>query len=272
MSKRPAAVAVTDLGAAPPQKRKASRDIIDSLRHSIASGELEKGQRLPTEGDLAAHFGVSQPTVREALRVIEEMGLIEVRHGSGAYVTGDPRGFIATSLHTLLQVDCVGIIEVVEMRTALAGYSAARVVKFASDEDLDVIEDQSTRLEEAGRLSDFQHISDAAIAFQVSVSAAAHNPLLLAIESVLAEVLVRLQVDAFSKRSIAFWHKWSLQFANDRRELVAAFRDRDEERAVAAMMEYLDHQRSRFSTDQMLAKARLSDPELLRIIRADPRS
>jgi DNA-binding FadR family transcriptional regulator len=154
VSKRPAAVAVTDLGAAPPQKRKASREIIDSLRHRIASGELEKGQRLPTEGDLAAHFGVSQ---------------------------------------------------------------------------------------------------------------------LFVIESVLADILVRLQVDAFSKCSIAFWHKWSLQFANDRRELVAAFRDRDEPRAVAAMMQYLDHQRSRFSHDQVLSEARLSDPEMLRIIRADPR-
>jgi DNA-binding GntR family transcriptional regulator len=69
-----------------------------------------------------------------------------------------------------------------------------------------------------------------------------------------------------------FWRKWSLQFANDRREVIAAFRERDEARAVAAMAQYLDHQRSRFSHDQLLAKARLSDPELLRITRADLRS
>ena len=144
--------------------------------------------------------------------------------------------------------------------------SAARVVRCASDEDLDVIEAQERRLEEAAQLSDFRHIADAAVAFQVSVSAAAHNPLLLAIESVLAELLVRLQVDAFSRRSTAFWRKWSLQFASDRQELIAGFRARDEDRAVSAMRQYLERQRVRFSSDKTLAKARVSDPEVLRVI------
>jgi GntR family transcriptional repressor for pyruvate dehydrogenase complex len=266
MPKRPSAVALADPALRPRQGRKASREIVESLRHSIASGELTRGERLPTEGDLAAHFGVSQPTIREALRVVEAMGLIEVRHGSGAYVTGDPHQFIATSLHTLLQMDRVGIVEVVEMRIALGGYSASRVVRFAAEKDLEVIEEQARRLEEAAELSDFEHIADAAVAFQVAVSAAAHNPLLFAIESVLAELLVRLQVDAFSKRSAAFWRKWSLQFNSDRGELVASFRARDEERAVRAMMQYLEHQRTRFSSDKTLADARLSDPEVLRVI------
>jgi GntR family transcriptional repressor for pyruvate dehydrogenase complex len=248
------------------QRRKASSEIIESLRRSIASGDLQRGERLPPETDLAAHFGVSQPTVREALRVLEVMGLIEVRHGSGAYVTGDPRQFMAASLHTVLQMDQVGIVDLVEMRTALAEYSAARVVRCASDADLEVIEAQERRLEEAAQLSDFRHIADAAVAFQVSVSAAAHNPLLLAIESALAELLVRLQVDAFSKRSAAFWRKWSLQFAADRQELIASFRARDEDRATRAMRQYLDRQRARFSSDKALAEARVSDPEVLRVI------
>lgn len=247
-------------------RRKASREIIESLRHAIASGELERGERLPAESELAGHFAVSQPTVREALRVLEAMGLIEVRHGSGAYVTGDPQQFIATSLHTLLQIDRVGILDVVEMRVALAAYSAARVVRRASDEDLDLIEQQGRRLDEAAKESDFRHIADAAVAFQVSISAATHNPLLMAIESVLAELLVRLQVEAFSKRTKSFWREWSLQFSLDRHALMDSFRARDEERATAAMMQYLDSQRSRFASDPALANARLSDPEVLRVV------
>lgn len=268
VSKRPAAIDLAGLGASPGRpRRKASDDIIESLRHSIASGDLQRGERLPPEGELAAHFGVSQPTVREALRVLEAMGLVEVRHGSGAYVTGDPHQFMATSLHTVLQMDRVGIVDIVEMRIALADYSATRVVQCASDDDLEVIEEQERRLEEAAELSDFHHIGDAAVAFQVSVSAAAHNPLLLAIESVLAELLVRLQLDAFAKRDRPFWRKWSLQFAKDRQELIASFRARDEARAVQAMRQYLDRQLERFSSDQALAEARVSDPEVLRVIK-----
>ena len=267
MSKRPAAVDLASIGPEPGrQRRKASSEIIESLRRSIAGGDLQRGERLPPEGELAAHFSVSQPTVREALRVLEAMGLVEVRHGSGAYVTGDPHQFMAASLHTVMQMDQVDIDDLVEMRTALAEYSAVRVVRCASDDDLDVIEAQERRLEEAAQLADFRHIADAAVAFQVSVSAAARNPLLLAIESVLAELLVRLQVDAFSRRSTAFWRTWSLQFASDRGELTASFRARDPDRAVRAMRQYLNRQRARFSSDQLLSKARVSDPEVLRVI------
>jgi GntR family transcriptional repressor for pyruvate dehydrogenase complex len=264
MSRRPAAVSLASRTS--PPRRKASREIVESLRHTIASGELERGERLPAESELAAHFEVSQPTVREALRVLEAMGLIDVRHGSGAYVTGDPHQFIATSLHTLMQIDKVGIIDVVEMRAALAAYSAARVVRCASDEDLDLIEQQGQRLDEAANESDFRHIADAAVAFQVSISAATHNPLLLAIESVLAEMLVRIQVDAFSKRTKKFWREWSLQFSHDRHALIDSFRARDEQRASQAMTQYLETQRARFAADPALADARLSDPDLLRAV------
>ena len=266
MTKRPEAIRLGDLGGQPRQRRKASGAIVESLRQSIAGGSLDKGQRLPPESELAAHFEVSQPTVREALRALEAMGLVEVRHGSGAYVTGDAHHFIAMSLHTLLQMNRVGILDVVEMRLALADYDAARIVEHATDEDLDVIEEQGRRLDEAAKSEDFEHIIDAAVAFQVSISAATHNPLLLAIESVLAEMLVKIQIDAFSKRNLAFWRKWSLQFSNDRRAVMDSLRARDEKAAVEALRAYLGSQRDRFSTDPMLAKARLSDPEVLKVI------
>lgn len=242
-------------------RRKVSSEIIESLRHSIASGELTRGERLPAETELAAHFEVSQPTVREALRVLEAMGLVEVRHGSGAYVTGDPAQFIATSLHTLLQIDRVGLIEVFEMRGALAVYSAARAVRCATEEDLDLIEQQERRLTEAATESDFQHIADAAVGFQVSLSAAAHNPLLLAIESVLAKLLIRLQIDAFAQRDLTFWRERSLHFSRDRRALIAALRARDEQRAIDAMNTYLETQRELFTSDPALVDAQLSYPE-----------
>ncbi|WP_166459680.1 FadR/GntR family transcriptional regulator [Amycolatopsis pithecellobii] len=265
MSRRPAAASLTSRTNA--TRRTATREIIESLRHSIASGELARGERLPPETELAAHFEVSQPTVREAMRALEAMGLVEVRHGSGAYVTGDPTQFIATSLHTLLQIDHVGIIEVFEMRGALAVYSAARAVRCATDEDLDLIEQQERRLADVATESDLQHIADAAVAFQISMSAAAHNPLLLAIESVLAELLIRLQADALAQRDQTFWRERSLHFSRDRHALIASLRARDEQRAIEAMNNYLDTQRNWYTSDPTLIDARLSDPEILRVVR-----
>ncbi len=57
----------------------------------IASGELPSGSLLPTEPEMSARFGVSRSVVREALRVLDAKGLIEVRHGSGTRVTSPDR-------------------------------------------------------------------------------------------------------------------------------------------------------------------------------------
>jgi len=268
MAKRRDAVSVDTSSVRAAPRRAASREIVEHLRQQIAGGVLAGGERLPSEADLAAAFGASQPTVREALRALEAIGLIDVRHGSGAYVTADSRRIVASSLHTAMQMDRVGIVDIVEMRRALAAYSARRVVRFATDHDLDRIAVQEQALVEAAKTADFRKIADAAVAFQVSVSAAARNPVLLAIERVLAELLVRLQVEALSKRSPTFWTDWSLQFAGDRAELIRAFRARDEQAAESAMGQYLDRQRERFSADPALAEARVSDPAVLEVIQA----
>lgn len=63
------------------------RQIADQLRALIAAGEFPLGSRLPPERDLAAQLGVSRPSVREALIALEVEGLVEVRMGSGVYVT-----------------------------------------------------------------------------------------------------------------------------------------------------------------------------------------
>jgi len=67
----------------------AAEHVHGDLRDAILSGQFAKGSRLPTEKQLAESYGVSGPTVREAIRGLTTARLIEVRHGSGAYVTAD---------------------------------------------------------------------------------------------------------------------------------------------------------------------------------------
>ncbi|MWA03248.1 hypothetical protein F8568_023290 [Actinomadura sp. LD22] len=83
------------------------------------------------------------------------------------------------------------------------------------------------------------------------------------------DILVRLLVDSFSKRSAAFWRKWAAQFEAHRQELIAASRSRDEERAVKAMRAYLGGHQERIAAESTLSEAKLSDREVLRIIHAD---
>ncbi|MDH4062304.1 MAG: GntR family transcriptional regulator, partial [Aquincola sp.] len=74
------------------------RQIAEQLRALIKAGEFVPGSRLPPERDLATQLGVSRPSVREALIALEVEGRVEVRMGSGIYVTGAaPRAAVAAS-------------------------------------------------------------------------------------------------------------------------------------------------------------------------------
>src|SRR3954449_1658947 len=67
--------------------RRLYRQIADQLTGLITSGEFRRGERLPSERELATQLGVSRPSVREALIALEIQGLVEVRVGAGIFVT-----------------------------------------------------------------------------------------------------------------------------------------------------------------------------------------
>ena len=81
----------------------------------ISSGEVKPGEKLPSERDLAEMLKVSRPSVREAMIALEVSGLIEVRTGSGIYVTKAAPGQ-SDSLPAIVADDGIGPFEILEMR------------------------------------------------------------------------------------------------------------------------------------------------------------
>ena len=63
-------------------------DAITSIRHMILTGELAPGERLPPEADLAANLGLSRTSLREAVRALTLLGVVDTRQGDGSYITG----------------------------------------------------------------------------------------------------------------------------------------------------------------------------------------
>lgn len=106
---------------------RAHEHIVEQLQHLILSGKLAPGSRLPSERAMMVDFQVSRPTVREALRVAESMGLISVRHGDpgGAKVLGTPSIGITRAFESLLQAGCASALELLEMRIVLDSSAAA---------------------------------------------------------------------------------------------------------------------------------------------------
>ena len=69
------------------ERRRRARDVASDLNRGIRSGRYRPGERLPTVLDLAEHYGVASNTAREALAQLESLGLIDIRHGAGTFVT-----------------------------------------------------------------------------------------------------------------------------------------------------------------------------------------
>jgi GntR family transcriptional repressor for pyruvate dehydrogenase complex len=238
--------------------------VLEALRQDIVTGRLVKGSRLPNERDLARLYGVSQPTIREVIRALDVMGLVDVRHGSGAYVRGDSAFLVATAVQTMLQIEKVSIIDVLDVRGALGRDSVRHAALNATPEDIDELHRHLAVLEDPSALSDVAILIQALAQFQEKVSATAHNPLLLALESVLINLLLHIQIKALRAKDVAFWRNRSLDYHHNRQEIVAEIERRDPDAACTAMDGYLGHQREAFVSDRKLSLMRVSDAAAVR--------
>jgi GntR family transcriptional repressor for pyruvate dehydrogenase complex len=121
--------------------------IVRRLEQRIIAGELKEGQRLPPERDLAKTFGVSRTAVREAMKVLAQSGLVEMRHGSGTFV----RNHLQTCLrHSIDLISKLGrASDAIEMREILEPEVAALAARRASDDDLRILRESVRAMETA---------------------------------------------------------------------------------------------------------------------------
>jgi GntR family transcriptional repressor for pyruvate dehydrogenase complex len=108
--------------------------VANSIVAEIRSGKYPPGERLPPERELAEDFGVSRPTVREAMIALEIRGIVEARRGSGIYVL--EREPVEGNEQEL----DIGPFEVTEARRLFEGESAALAAAIITDEQLDKLE------------------------------------------------------------------------------------------------------------------------------------
>ncbi len=145
---------------------------IDSLRGAIQQSQWQIGERLPVEADLAAALGVSRNTVREAVRVLVHMGMLETRQGDGTYVrsTRDPG-------ESLRRIGRSRLRDQLEVRVMLESEAAGLAARRRTREDL---ERMTTALDRrAGAGTDIAGRIRHDEAFHHALVEAAHNPALL---------------------------------------------------------------------------------------------
>jgi GntR family transcriptional regulator, transcriptional repressor for pyruvate dehydrogenase complex len=241
-------------------------EIIESLRQDIVTRRLPHGERLPNEKELSDQFGVSQSTVREAIRALEAVGLIDVLHGSGSFVRGQGDYALASALQTLLQLESVGIMEVLAVRHVLGRYSIEAAATNATAEDAQTIATACARFDRLGDVKTVEEIISHILDFQNAVSAASHSPLLHSLEVFLLALLTEVQVSSLTGRGPRFWRARALEFQPHRVAILEGIRTSDPRAARRAMDRYFEAQRARFEQDDNLRALKLSNPGLINVV------
>ena len=123
------------------EPRRLYRQIADQLAQLIASGEFPSGSRLPAERELAVSLGVSRTSVREAIISLEMSGLVEVRVGTGIFVTSRPEGITRGARDA-----GPAPFELLAARKIVEGEIAALAATVATPEDADALSKSVERL------------------------------------------------------------------------------------------------------------------------------
>lgn len=156
---------------------------IDKLRAMIASGELRPGQRLPREADLAADLGLSRSSLREAVRALSLLRILDVRQGDGTYVSSLSSESLVDTLSFIADFhQDSSVLDLLEVRRILEPAASARAALACTPADVD---DLRTILDKAGPDSPVEELVSADIEFHRAIADLSRNPVLASlIESV----------------------------------------------------------------------------------------
>jgi len=121
---------------APVRTQKAAEAVADTIRNEIIRGHLGDGDSLPAEAHLIAKYGVSRPTIREAIRILESEGLISVSRGArgGARVSSPTFAMVARAAGIALQGNGATLGDIYEMRTIIEPPAARMVAERNAEE------------------------------------------------------------------------------------------------------------------------------------------
>lgn len=155
----------------------------------IMEGSLRPGEKLLPERELARQFDVSRPSVREAILRLEAKGLLSRRHGGGTYVQKNLWQSVNDPLVSILAKNAESQFDLLETRHALEGIAAYYAALRGTEADLSRIQAQHLAIQRAQQSGDLDAEADAVIQYQIAVTEAAHNAVLLHLVRAMGPIL-----------------------------------------------------------------------------------
>ncbi|MBS76812.1 MULTISPECIES: FadR/GntR family transcriptional regulator [unclassified Variovorax] len=218
----------------PIKAKRAFEAVCEQIRREVALGTLKPGDRLPPEREFAEQLGVSRTAVREAMRSLENAGIVQCQQGmgGGAFIRKRDSSTVTQAVGDMVMLGQIPSHSVTEMRIILTEQAIRLACERATEEDFQAIEQDIDRAEELTLRGDFSRRNAYITEFYRILAQATHN-----------QVMVML-VESLSELTRALLAKASPVPRSDvigvRRNVLRLMRARDAEGAVKEMRAHLE--------------------------------
>ncbi|MGP3960192.1 FadR/GntR family transcriptional regulator [Nonomuraea sp. 3N208] len=228
-ARRRAGTATISLAA--PQRESAVVEIARQLLSQLLSGHLEPGTRLPSERQLSETLGVGRSTVREALKALDVLGIIEVRQGDGTYLRQSTSSLLPSAIEWGLMLGQPQVLDLIEARKHIEVIIAELAAERAGPE---AVEELRAHLADMRAAADSTAFVEADVAFHLTLAQAAGN-------SVLNDILgsIRSLLRVWIRRAIHEAGGTETTIA-EHAAVLAAIEQRSPEAAAAAMRGHME--------------------------------
>lgn len=234
----------------PIKPKKISLQISEQIRSSILAGEFAPGDKLPPERELAEMFGVSRPSVREALNMLAAAGLVESYQGGGTVVKSLVETATGSPLSELIKAESERALDVIEVRKGMEAWTAYYAAQRALPDDIRKLETIVGNME--SNLEDLKSSEDLDANFHILVARSTHNIVWLHLMQTIFDAMKEFQRGVW--RAVYLTEEDHRILFTHHKAVFEAIRDRAPERAREAMLAHLTFAENRSSAYVSLAQ------------------
>ena len=216
----------------PIQSARLYEQITAQIEERIMDGDLECGDKLPSELELADQFGVSRTAVREAIKALRAKGLVEVQPGRGTFVTDGSSQVLRSSLGQVLKISDEGRLDnLIEIREILEPKIAALAAERAKETDIQAMQAAIEAMDLT--MDDAEAFIEADLAFHLALSHASNNVLIPLLIDPILDILQEQRIRIFKME------KGSERGQYHHKRILASIVDGDPKAAYDAMEDHL---------------------------------
>ena len=216
----------------PVQKDSVPVQIVNYFLDAISSGELKDSDRLPPERELCERLGVGRSTLREALRILDMMSVLEKRI-DGTYIHIQSENIIKEAVSIDFAVGVTNYAELVEVRNFLEVESIMEAAANRTEEDLEKLEEVRAKMEKT--LDDVPLYSKNSTEFHIAVARCSHNEILIEIFEA-----IRILLYDYQRNNMRLTSETKKSYS-DHVKMIHAIRAQDIKCCEALMREHLDY-------------------------------